>query len=82
MAPVVRDPDIAFGLLSKRKATSFQEKNVLNEAVSSLLSLVGLPGFEKKMPHTLSGGEQQRVALARALRTKDIVARRRRRREV
>jgi iron(III) transport system ATP-binding protein len=35
--------------------------------VGELLEKVDLPGFGRKHPHQLSGGEQQRVALARAL---------------
>ncbi|HKX74393.1 MAG TPA: ABC transporter ATP-binding protein [Acidimicrobiia bacterium] len=35
--------------------------------VRELLELVGLQGYEDRLPHELSGGQQQRVALARAL---------------
>lgn len=35
--------------------------------VGELLELVGLSGYDDRMPGTLSGGERQRVALARAL---------------
>jgi iron(III) transport system ATP-binding protein len=42
-------------------------------AVADALRLVGLAGYEGRMPHELSGGQQQRVALARALAPKPAV---------
>ena len=52
--------NIAFGL---RRLSRHEQ----NRRVEELLGLFGLPGYEKRMPHSLSGGEQQRVALARAM---------------
>ena len=37
------------------------------DRVRELLALVGLEGYDDRLPGTLSGGERQRVALARAL---------------
>jgi iron(III) transport system ATP-binding protein len=50
--------NVAFGL-----HRSASHKN----QVQDMLDLVGLIGYENRLPSTLSGGQQQRVALARAL---------------
>ena len=49
--------NVGFGLPRGRRAG----------LVPEILALVGLGGYEARMPHELSGGQQQRVALARAL---------------
>jgi iron(III) transport system ATP-binding protein len=49
--------NVAYGLRGSRRQAQ----------ASAMLDLVGLGGFEGRMPHELSGGQQQRVALARAL---------------
>lgn len=54
--------NIAFGLRVKGV-----RREIIREQVARMLSLVELPGIERRMPAELSGGEQQRVALARAL---------------
>ena len=55
--------NIAFGL---RGATKTEQRRRVGE----LLELFGLAGYDERMPHSLSGGEQQRVALARAMAPK------------
>jgi ABC-type nitrate/sulfonate/bicarbonate transport system ATPase subunit len=54
--------NIAFGLELRGVA---KEKRI--SRANQLIDLVGLSGFEKRLPGELSGGMQQRVGLARAL---------------
>ena len=42
-------------------------KEEYSEKTFNTLKLVGLEGFDKRMPSELSGGQQQRVAVARAI---------------
>jgi spermidine/putrescine transport system ATP-binding protein len=54
--------NVAFGL--RRKGVKGPE---VNKRVTEMLELVELPGYEKRKPTQISGGQAQRVALARAL---------------
>ncbi|HET9347381.1 MAG TPA: ABC transporter ATP-binding protein [Candidatus Limnocylindrales bacterium] len=54
--------NVAFGL-RRRKVKESEIKG----RVSEMLRLVEMPGFERRKPTQISGGQAQRVALARAL---------------
>ena len=54
--------NVAFGL--RRKGVKGPE---VESRVTEMLKLVELPGYEKRKPTQISGGQAQRVALARAL---------------
>jgi energy-coupling factor transport system ATP-binding protein len=58
VAPFVED-DVAFGLENLGV-----EREEMRERVREAIRAVGLDGYERREPHTLSGGEKQRVALA------------------
>jgi energy-coupling factor transport system ATP-binding protein len=63
VAPFVED-DVAFGL--ENLGVPREE---MRERVARAVRAVGLRGYERREPHTLSGGEKQRVALAGLLAT-------------
>ena len=54
--------NVAYGL----KLSGFNKKEVIERMLAGL-ELVGLEGYDKRLPSELSGGQQQRVAVARAL---------------
>jgi len=49
------------------KATGWKSKKERRERIESVLERVGMPEYQQKFPHELSGGEQQRIAIARAI---------------
>ncbi len=57
--------NIAFGL-----DREIYSKAQISEITDEMLNLIGMRGFEKRLPSQLSGGQQTRVALARALAIK------------
>lgn len=54
--------NIAFGLKQEKLP-----KNVIDERVNKMLSLVHMEDYVDRKPYQLSGGQKQRVALARSL---------------
>jgi spermidine/putrescine transport system ATP-binding protein len=54
--------NVAFGLRRRKVANDEIRKRVLE-----MLELVELPGYERRKPSQISGGQAQRIALARAL---------------
>ncbi|MBN2211565.1 MAG: ABC transporter ATP-binding protein [Sedimentisphaerales bacterium] len=55
--------NIAFSLIEHTQYTPEE----INQLVRDKLELVGMAGFEQRLPSELSGGQQRRVALARAI---------------
>lgn len=49
------------------RATGWKSSTDRQQRIQEVLQLVEMQGCEKRMPNTLSGGEQQRVVIARAL---------------
>ncbi|MDR2192275.1 MAG: ABC transporter ATP-binding protein [Endomicrobium sp.] len=56
------ETNIGYGLRLRKKP-----KSEIRDAVTKVLSLVRLAGFQNRMPSELSGGQCQRVAIARAI---------------
>ena len=54
--------NVAFGLRVRRVPTG-----EIRSRVAKILDIVGLAGYERRLPNEISGGQQQRVALARSL---------------
>jgi NitT/TauT family transport system ATP-binding protein len=57
------EDNIAFGLSLRASRVPAEERRAI---VARYIALMGLQGFEKAYPKTLSGGMKQRLALARA----------------
>ena len=60
--------NVAFGLRAHKVA-----RREVTPRVTEALDMVGMIGYQKRLPRELSGGQQQRVAIARALAIRPAV---------
>ncbi len=60
--------NMAFGLKLRKVPKAEQKKRI-----TEMLELIKMPGFEKKYPTQMSGGQQQRIAIGRSLLLKPDV---------
>ncbi len=60
--------NVGFGLRAQRIA-----RREIGPRVTEALDMVGMSGYQKRLPRELSGGQQQRVAIARALAIRPAV---------
>ncbi len=60
--------NVGFGLRAQRVA-----RREVMPRITEALDMVGMSGYEKRLPRELSGGQQQRVAIARALAIRPAV---------
>lgn len=64
---LLTDRNVEANLEFVLKATGWNDKAKRDQRIKDVLSMVDMQGCEKRMPNTLSGGEQQRIVIARAL---------------
>lgn len=64
---LLNDRNVEANLRFVLDATGWKDEKLKRERIEEVLQQVDLSGSERKMPHTLSGGEQQRIVIARAL---------------
>jgi len=64
---LLNDKTIIENLMFVLRATRWKDKTAMLNRCEEVLTLVGLPTKDFKLPSQLSGGEQQRVCIARAL---------------
>ena len=64
---LLTDRNVSDNLDFVLRATGWHDAGKRQERIRQVLELVGMTGCERRMPNTLSGGEQQRIVIARAL---------------
>ena len=62
------EQNVAYGLQLRKLGA-----DEIEHEVNAMLELVGLTGYNQRLPHELSGGQQQRVQLARSLVLKSAI---------
>ncbi len=64
---LLTDRSVADNLDFVLRATGWQKAADRRSRIHEVLAMVGMEACERRMPNTLSGGEQQRIVIARAL---------------